>query len=95
MNTDRIDPVLAASLYLQILLDKARESYPEGNAVLVKISTRQRTPSMARIVGHRIYVDQQCKPFVRLVVEAATSTKGARNRHIVGEVELGDVSRVF
>ena len=95
MNTHHIDPAAGAAHFLRILLDKARESYPEGNTVLVKISTRQRTPSQARITGHRIHVDQQCKPFVKLVVEAETSTKGARNPHVTREVEFGDVSTVF
>ena len=78
--------------WLQSMLDQLAERHPIGSQVEVRISTRQKSPSKARVVGHTIELDGECTPVPMLIVTANTSTPGARQATVRRTVRLADIT---
>lgn len=81
--------------WLQSMLGQIADRHPIGTQVQVRISTRQKTPSQARVVGHTIELDGECTPVPMLIVTANTSTPGARQATVRRTVRLADISVPF
>ena len=81
--------------WLQSMLGQIADRHPIGTQVGVRISTRQKNISQARIVGHTIEIDADCTPVPMLIVTANTSTPGARKATVRRTVRLADITELF
>ena len=81
--------------WLLSMLIQIEESYPIGTQVAARISTRQKSPSKARVVGHAIEIGDDCTPVPMLIVTANTSTPGARQATVRRTVRLADITVPF
>lgn len=78
--------------WLLSMLIQIEERHPIGTQVATRISTRQKSPSKARIVGHAIEIGDDCTPVPMLIVTANTSTPGARQATVRRTVRLADIT---
>ena len=78
--------------WLQSMLGQIADRHPIGTQVEVRINTRQKNMSQARIVGHTIEIDADCTPVPMLIVTANTSTPGARQATVRRTVRLADIT---
>lgn len=85
MQHEDCAPKLAAG-WMQMMVAKAQTRWPVGMRVGVFISSRQKTPSPARVAGHAIHLGKDFMPEVHLQVIVDTQTKGARNPQITREI---------
>ena len=81
--------------WLQSMLDEIGNRHPIGTHVEVRISTRQKRPSKARVVGHAIEIGDDCTPVPMLIITANTSTPGARQATVRRTVRLADITELF
>ena len=81
--------------WLLSMLIQIEESYPIGTQVAARISTRQKSPSQARVVGQAIEIGDDCTPVPMLIVTANTSTPGARQASVRRTVRLADITVPF
>ena len=81
--------------WLQSMLGQIADRLPVGTQVEVRINTRQKNMSQARIVGHTIEIDADCTPVPMLIVTANTSTPGARQATVRRTVRLADITVPF
>lgn len=81
--------------WLQSMLGQIADRHPVGTQVEVRISTRQKNMSQARVVGHTIELDGECTPVPMLIVTANTSTPGARQATVRRTVRLADITVPF
>lgn len=78
--------------WLQSMLGQIADRHPIGTQVAARISTRQKSPSLARVVGHAIEIGDDCTPIPMLIVTANTSTPGARQATVRRTVRLADIT---
>lgn len=74
--------------WLLSMLIQIEESYPIGTQVAARISPRQKSPRLARVVGHTIEIGDDYTPVPMLIVTANTSTPGA----LKATVRLADIT---
>lgn len=78
--------------WLQSMLIQIEESYPIGTQVAARISPRQKSPSLARVVGHAIEIGDDFTPVPMLIVTVNTSTPGALKATVRRNVRLADIT---
>lgn len=81
--------------WLQNMLGELADRLPVGTTVEARISSRQKSPSQARVVGHTIELGADCTPVPMLIITANTSTPGARQATVRRTVRLADITECF
>lgn len=78
--------------WLQSMLGQIADRHPIGTQVAVRISPRQKSPSLARVVGHSVEIGDDYTPVPMLIVTANTSTPGALKATVRRTVRLADIT---